>query len=96
MLPFIFTLRETHAMVRLGHISREAYLHSDSQRACVRLSQVVLSFYESRRKQPWALGFGAQEERLFWEQWCVTSSSDGCHLHRFAMQEPVLPGLNTA
>jgi hypothetical protein len=31
---------------------------------------VVLSFYESRRKQPWALGFGAQEERLFWEQWC--------------------------
>ena len=31
--------------------------------------QVVLSFYESRRKQPWALGFGAQEERLFWEQW---------------------------
>jgi len=32
--------------------------------------QVVLSFYEARRKQPWALGFGAQEERLFWEQWC--------------------------
>ena len=31
---------------------------------------MVLSFYEARRKQPWALGFGAQEERLFWEQWC--------------------------
>ena len=36
-----------------------------------RLPQVVLSFYEARRKQPWALGFGAQEERLFWEQWCA-------------------------
>ena len=44
------------------------------------MQQVVLSFYESRRKQPWALGFGAQEERLFWEQWCgISTSSNCCH-----------------
>lgn len=30
--------------------------------------QLLLSFYETRRKQAW---FAAQEERLYWEQWCV-------------------------
>lgn len=34
--------------------------------------QVVLSFYEKRVRQQWGLAFGKQEERLFWEQWCVT------------------------
>lgn len=34
-------------------------------------NQVVLSFYETR-KQPWVLGFGTQEERLFWEQWIIS------------------------
>ena len=33
--------------------------------------QVVLSFYEKRVRQQWGLAFGKQEERLFWEQWCV-------------------------
>ncbi|KAK9826858.1 hypothetical protein WJX81_000664 [Elliptochloris bilobata] len=34
--------------------------------------QVSLSFYEKRKKQSgWAIIGGAQEERLYWEQWCV-------------------------
>ena len=33
------------------------------------LLQLVLSFYEKRRKQQWGFGLGKQEERLFWEQW---------------------------
>ncbi len=33
--------------------------------------QVQLSFYEKRARQQWGLGFGKQEERLFWEQWCA-------------------------
>ena len=33
--------------------------------------QVVLSFYEKRRKQQWGFNLGKPEERLFWEQWCV-------------------------
>ena len=36
--------------------------------------QVVLSFYEKRVRQQWGLAFGKQEERLFWEQWCVRHS----------------------
>lgn len=32
--------------------------------------QVSLSFYEKRKKQSgWAIIGGAQEERLYWEQW---------------------------
>lgn len=31
--------------------------------------QVVLSFYEKRRKQAW---FAKQEERLYWEQWVIS------------------------
>lgn len=31
-----------------------------------------LSFYEKRKKQSgWAIIGGAQEERLYWEQWCA-------------------------
>jgi len=33
---------------------------------------VSLSFYEKRKKQSgWAIIGGAQEERLYWEQWCA-------------------------
>jgi len=36
-----------------------------------RKSQACLSFYEKRKRQNW-LGIGGnQEERLFWEQWCI-------------------------
>jgi Autophagy-related protein 101 len=41
------------------------------QRYAVLCLQVVLSFYEKRVRQQWGLAFGKQEERLFWEQWCV-------------------------
>ncbi|KAK9803935.1 hypothetical protein WJX72_006313 [[Myrmecia] bisecta] len=33
--------------------------------------QVCLSFFEKRRKQAW---FSKQEERLYWEQWCINVS----------------------
>lgn len=36
------------------------------------MRQVSLSFYEKRKKQSgWAIIGGAQEERLYWEQWCA-------------------------
>ena len=35
--------------------------------------QVVLAFFEKRKTQRWSLIGGKQEERLYWEQWCVSS-----------------------
>lgn len=33
--------------------------------------QVCLSFYEKRQRQNWLGIGGSQEERLYWEQWCI-------------------------
>lgn len=38
------------------------------ERKPAELHQLSLSFFELRKKQAW---FGTQDERLFWEQWCV-------------------------
>lgn len=51
--------------------------------AGVAWAQLVLSFYEAR-KQPWVLGFGSQEERLFWEQWWAPGPSHLQHEPAFA------------
>lgn len=38
--------------------------------------QLLLSFYETRRKQAW---FAAHEERLYWEQWWVIGANQRNH-----------------
>jgi Autophagy-related protein 101 len=58
-----------------GRHQRTCRLQADSQqpeRGVLLGVQIVLSFYEKRVRQQWGLAFGKQEERLFWEQWCVS------------------------
>ena len=42
-----------------------------SDKSLVPTLQVVLAFFEKRKTQRWSLIGGKQEERLYWEQWCV-------------------------
>ena len=42
-------------------------------KVCWGLKQVSLLFYESRRKQASWLGI-PQEERVYWEQWCINTA----------------------
>lgn len=58
--------RVTHRVEeKINHLCAWAEKHPG------RKSQTCLSFYEKRKRQNWLGIGGSQEERLFWEQWCI-------------------------
>ena len=54
-------------------------------------AQVSLLFYESRRKQANWLGI-PQEERLYWEQWCINTAIVPSSVSLHEQSSPVTGG----
>eukprot|EP00775_Hariotina_reticulata_P000595 gene595-880_t len=64
--------------VHCGDPSVEARLEAKINEACTffekkpqEMAQLCLSFYEPRRRPVNVAWFGKQDERLYWERWCI-------------------------